>query len=122
MKADLYYNFLLKKVFSCRGLFRSVVNHLLYSFLTIIGANRLRGEMTYGGETTRGVRPGGKRLGAKRLGEEMVWGRNDPDSYILIKHDPSHMTWRKKMSAPCNRQRVEKAAIYLSPLTCIVFY
>ena len=47
MQADLYYNFLLKKVFSCRGLLRSVVNHLLYSFLNIIGANRL------GGETTR---------------------------------------------------------------------
>ena len=27
-----------------------------------------------------GNRPGGKRLGAKRLREEMVLGRNDPDS------------------------------------------
>ena len=33
--------------------------------------------MTSGMETTRG-----KRLGAKRLGEEMVWGRNDPDSGV----------------------------------------
>ena len=26
-------------------------------------------------------RPGGNVLGAKRLGEEIVWGRNVPDSY-----------------------------------------
>ena len=36
--------------------------------------------MTSGGETTRGETTRGNVLGAKRLGEEMVWGRNDPDS------------------------------------------
>ena len=51
----------------------------MYSFLNSIGANRLGGETTCGGETTRGKRPGGNVLGAKRLGEEIVWGRNDPD-------------------------------------------
>ena len=43
VQADLYYNFLLKKVFSFRGLFRSVVNPLLHSFLNIVGANRIGG-------------------------------------------------------------------------------
>ena len=60
---------------------------LLYFFLNIIGANRLgeggettRGKTTSGGERTRGETTRGKRLWGKRLGEEMVWGRNDPDS------------------------------------------
>ena len=32
---------------------------------------------------TSGKRPGGKGFGAKQLGEEMVWGRNAPDSAIM---------------------------------------
>ena len=39
-----------------------------------------------------GKRPGAKRLGAKRLGEEMVWGRNDPDSPILPY--PTELKWK----------------------------
>ena len=59
------------------------------SFLNIIGANRLGairlgGETTSGGETTRGGRPGGKLLGGETTREEMVWGRNDPDSGTLL--------------------------------------
>ena len=37
-----------------------------------------------GAKRLGGKRPRGKRLGAKRLGEEMVWGRNDPDSVLGI--------------------------------------
>ena len=76
MQADPYYNRLLKSVkqyFSCRTLYTPYAyfvylfiscvqdNPLLYSFLNIIGANRLGGETTRG-ETTRG---------------ETSWGRND---------------------------------------------
>ena len=42
-------------------------------------AKRLVGAKRLGGK-----RPGGNVLGAKRLGEEMVWGRNVPDSCDMI--------------------------------------
>ena len=62
MQADLYNNRLLKSVkqfFSCRTLYICIVhcisvymlfliNPLLYSFLNVIGANRLGGEITRG--------------------------------------------------------------------------
>ena len=56
------------------------INPLLYSFLNIIGANRLggettRGETTSGGETTRGNVLGGETT---RGGNGL--GLNDPDS------------------------------------------
>ena len=43
---------------------------------TTSGAKRLVGAKRPGGK-----RPGGNVLGVKRLGEEMVWGRNVPDSF-----------------------------------------
>ena len=81
MKANLYYNCLLKQVkqvFSCRSLHIHLFNiylfiscyiskSLLYSFLNIKGANRLGGETTSGSETTRGETTRG----------ETSWGRND---------------------------------------------
>ena len=58
-----------------------MINRLLNSFLSIMGANRLGGETTSGAKRLVGAkRLGGNDQGAKRLGEEMVWGRNDPDS------------------------------------------
>ena len=48
-----------------------------------MGAKRLMGKTTSGGETTRGETTRGETSwGAKRLGEEMVWGRNVPDSRV----------------------------------------
>ena len=52
----------------------------MYSFLNSIGANRLGAKRLMGAKRLGGKRPGGNVLGAKRLGEEMVWGRNHPDS------------------------------------------
>ena len=63
-----------------------MINRLLNSFLSIMGANRLGGETTSGAKRLVGAkRLGGKRPGGKRPGGEttrggMVWGRNDPDS------------------------------------------
>ena len=54
--------------------------YMLSSLLYILG-----GETTSGGEMTRGGGNDyrGNVLGAKQLGEEMVWGRNIPDSFHL---------------------------------------
>ena len=54
---------------------------VLLTYRFWIGANRLGGETTSGGERRLGGNDqGGNVLGAKRLGGEIVWGRNDPDS------------------------------------------
>ena len=45
-----------------------------------MGAKRLVGRNDQGG-----IDQGGNVLGAKRLGEEMVWGRNVPDSLTQAK-------------------------------------
>ena len=46
---------------------------------TTSGAKRLRGRNDQGGNDQ-----GGNVLGAKRLGEEMVLGRNVPDSFVFF--------------------------------------
>ena len=53
---------------------------MMFMQYIVLGANRPRGRIDYGRETTRGVKRlvgmkrlvGTKRLGAKRQGEEMV--------------------------------------------------
>ena len=60
---------------------------VLLTYRFWIGANRLGGRNDYGAKRLVGAkrlggkRPGGHVLGAKRLRGEMVWGRNDPDSF-----------------------------------------
>ena len=63
-----------------------MINRLLNSILSTMGANRLGGETTSGAKRLVGAKrlggndQGGKDQEAKQLGEEIVWGRNDLDS------------------------------------------
>ena len=86
MQADMYYKRLLKPVkqfFSCRTLYInciSVYKLFLSLFSAVFLLKYYRGESTRWAKRLGGKRPGGNILGAKRLGEEIVLGRNDPNS------------------------------------------
>ena len=60
---------------------KMLINSPYYTRLKNVRAKRLGGETSSGGETTRGGDDQGENVfGTKRLEEEVVLGRNDPET------------------------------------------